>query len=74
VLIQPGVYDEAVKVSSAQSGIWIRGMNRNSVIVDDQHKAGNESESRHPVGQPAPPPQPTMPDPCAGVPRNPLCP
>jgi hypothetical protein len=26
-----------------------------------------------PVGQPAPPPQPTMPNPCAGVPRNPIC-
>jgi hypothetical protein len=27
-----------------------------------------------PVAQPAPPPQPTMPDPCEGVPKNPLCP
>jgi hypothetical protein len=26
-----------------------------------------------PVGQPAPPAQPTMPDPCKGVPKNPLC-
>jgi hypothetical protein len=34
-----------------------------------------EAESiREPVGQPAPPPQPTMPDPCEGVPKNPLCP
>jgi hypothetical protein len=33
-----------------------------------------ESEARHAVPQPAPPPQPTMPNPCAGVPRNPLCP
>jgi hypothetical protein len=44
VLIEPGVYDEAVKVTSAQSGIWIRGMNRNSVILDGQHKAGNGIE------------------------------
>jgi hypothetical protein len=34
VLIEPGVYDEEVKVTSAQSGIWIRGMNRNTVILD----------------------------------------
>ena len=27
-----------------------------------------------PVGQPAPPDQPTMPNPCEGVPKNPLCP
>jgi hypothetical protein len=27
-----------------------------------------------PVGQPAPPDQPTMPNPCKGVPKNPLCP
>jgi hypothetical protein len=32
------------------------------------------SLARHPVGQPAPPPQPTMPNPCRGVPANPLCP
>ncbi len=41
VLIEAGVYDESVRVSSAQSGIWIRGMNRNAVILDGQHKAGN---------------------------------
>ncbi len=46
VLIEPGVYDEAVKVTSAQSGIWIRGMNRNTVIIDGQHKAGNGIEDR----------------------------
>jgi ribosomal protein L24 len=44
VLIEPGVYDEAVKVTSAQSGIWIRGMNRNKVIVDGQNKPGNGIE------------------------------
>jgi hypothetical protein len=44
VLIEPGVYDEPVKVPSAQSGIWIRGMNRNTVIIDGQHKAANGIE------------------------------
>ena len=44
VLIEPGVYDEEVGVASAHSGIWIRGMNRNTVIVDGQHKAGNGIE------------------------------
>ncbi len=44
VLIEPGVYKEAVVVTSAHSGIWIRGMNRNTVIVDGQHKAGNGIE------------------------------
>jgi hypothetical protein len=44
VLIEPGTYDEAVKVTSAQSGIWIRGMNRNTVIVDGQNKPGNGIE------------------------------
>jgi hypothetical protein len=44
VLIEPGVYYEAVNVTSAQSGIWIRGMNRNRVIVDGQNKPGNGIE------------------------------
>jgi hypothetical protein len=44
VLIQPGVYDEAVKVTGSHSGIWIRGMNRNTVIVDGQNKPGNGIE------------------------------
>jgi hypothetical protein len=44
VLIEPGVYDEAVKVESAQSGIWVRGMNRNTVIVDGRHQVGNGIE------------------------------
>jgi hypothetical protein len=44
VLIEPGEYDEEVKVTSAQSGIWIRGMNRNTVIIDGQHRAGNGIE------------------------------
>jgi hypothetical protein len=46
VLIEPGVYDESVKVESAQSGIWIRGMNRNSVILDGRHEVGNGIEIR----------------------------
>jgi hypothetical protein len=44
VLIEPGVYDEAVKVTSAQSGIYIRGMNRNKVIVDGRHNPGDGIE------------------------------
>jgi hypothetical protein len=44
VLIEPGTYDEAVKVTSAQSGISIRGMDRNGVIIDGQHKADNGIE------------------------------
>ncbi len=44
VLIEPGVYDEEVKVASAHSRIWIRGMNRNSVIIDGQHRIGNGIE------------------------------
>jgi len=41
VLIEPGTYDEEVKVTTPHSGIHIRGMNRNEVIVDGQHKVGN---------------------------------
>jgi hypothetical protein len=44
VLIEPGTYDEAVKVVKPHSHIWIRGMNRNSVIIDGQHKGGNGIE------------------------------
>ena len=42
VLIEPGIYYEEVKVT--HPGIWIRGMNRNSVIIDGQHKIGNGIE------------------------------
>jgi hypothetical protein len=38
VLIEPGVYDEEVKVEKPHADIFIRGMNRNEVIVDGQHK------------------------------------
>jgi hypothetical protein len=41
VLIEPGVYDEAVEVTKEHSGIWVRGLNRNKVIIDGQNKAGN---------------------------------
>src|SRR4029077_6686730 len=43
-LIEPGVYYEQVKVTSAQSGIWIRGMDRNKVILDGQNQPGNGIE------------------------------
>ena len=46
VLIEPGVYHEQVKVTCAQSGIWIRGMNRNTVIIDGQHKVGQRHRNR----------------------------
>jgi len=36
-------------------------------------KLQGESMARKAKGQPAPPPQPTMPKPCAGAPKNPLC-
>ena len=32
-----------------------------------------QAQARTQEGQPAPPAQPTMPSPCAGVPKNPLC-
>ena len=44
VLIEPGTYAEEVKVTSAQSGIWIRGMDRNKVIIDGQGRVGNGIE------------------------------
>src|SRR5271169_6515272 len=36
VLIEPGVYDEEVKVVKPHSDIFIRGTNRNEVILDGQ--------------------------------------
>jgi Protein of unknown function (DUF1565) len=44
VLIEPGEYDESVKVTKAQSGIYIRGMDRNKVIVDGKHSVANGIE------------------------------
>jgi hypothetical protein len=40
VLIEPGLYHEEVLVTAAHSGIHIRGMNRNTVILDGQHETG----------------------------------
>ena len=44
VLVEPGVYREQVTVTSAHSGIWIRGMNRNTVILDGENEPGNGIE------------------------------
>jgi len=38
VLIEPGTYYEEVKVEKPHNRIYIRGMNRNTVILDGQHK------------------------------------
>jgi hypothetical protein len=38
VLIEPGVYDEEVKIVSPHSNIFVRGMNRNEVILDGQNE------------------------------------
>jgi hypothetical protein len=42
VLIEPGTYEEEVKVHPANRGIFIRGMNRNTVLLDGKniHPAG----------------------------------
>ncbi len=38
VLIEPGIYTEEVKVEKPHSNIHIRGLDRNGVILDGQHK------------------------------------
>jgi hypothetical protein len=38
VLIEPGTYDEEVKITNPHRNIFIRGMNRNTVVLDGQHK------------------------------------
>jgi hypothetical protein len=38
VLIEPGEYDEEVKVTKPHSDIFIRGMNRNEVILNGQNE------------------------------------
>ena len=45
VLIEPGKYDEEVRVTSAQEGIKIRGLDRNAVIIDGQHKPKPEGSN-----------------------------
>ena len=37
VLIEPGTYEEEVKVKPVNKGIFIRGMNRNTVLIDGEH-------------------------------------
>lgn len=37
VLIEPGTYEEEVKVRPANEGIFIRGMNRNSVLINGEN-------------------------------------
>jgi hypothetical protein len=39
VLVEPGVYQEEVQVTSAHSGIHIRGLDRNTVILDGKGEA-----------------------------------
>jgi len=38
VLVTPGIYHEEVKVTHAHGGIYIRGMDRNLVILDGEHE------------------------------------
>ena len=45
ILIEPGVYDEEVRVTYTHHNIWIRGMNRNTVIVDGQNKPKPEGSN-----------------------------
>jgi hypothetical protein len=45
VLIAPGVYTEEVKVTHKQSGIYIRGMDRNAVVLDGQNKPKPEGSN-----------------------------
>jgi hypothetical protein len=42
VLIEPGIYPEEVKITNAQKGLHLRGMDRNSVIIDGENKATPE--------------------------------
>jgi hypothetical protein len=43
-------------------------------ILSEIERLRTESQARRRRAQPAPRPRPTMPRPCRGVPRNPLCP
>jgi len=45
ILVEPGVYDEEVKVTHEHGGIHIRGMNRNTVILDGQSKPAPEGSN-----------------------------
>jgi hypothetical protein len=45
ILVEPGVYKEEVLVTSAHSSIHIRGMDRNSVILDGEGLTGPEGSN-----------------------------
>jgi hypothetical protein len=45
VLIESGKYSEEVKVTAAHQGIYIRGMDRNGVIVDGEHIVAPEGRN-----------------------------
>lgn len=45
VLIEPGEYDESVLVTTP--GLHIRGLDRNTVIIDGQHELGSKGEGRN---------------------------
>jgi hypothetical protein len=47
--------------------------NPGGALISEVVSLSSQSGARHSVRQPAPGPQPTMPHPCRGVPRNPLC-
>jgi hypothetical protein len=41
VLIAPGTYAEQVFIGKTHQGIHVRGMNRNTVVLDGEHKPGD---------------------------------
>lgn len=45
VLIEPGIYHEEVKVTQPHRHIWIRGMNRNTVILDGNNEPKPEGSN-----------------------------
>ncbi len=45
VLIEPGTYDEEVKVTKEHAGLYMRGMNRNTVIIDGKHEPKPEGSN-----------------------------
>ena len=47
VLIEPGTYDELVWGHAPQAGIKIRGMNRNTVILNGENEAVPGGSQRH---------------------------
>ncbi len=67
----------STSVPARIQGTWgcqhARTPNPGGALLAEILKLMSESGSRESRPQPAPPPQPTMPQPCSGVPRNPLC-